>query len=125
MGLFRKKKEKPVKVKVEPTLTERPKMTEVVQAVDVIVPQYPRKAREKTLDFLSAVEGAYLLRAKDEAEVVARREPGGLVVERLLGKGGRELRYRRHSRERATIYCDARELENLTALGLVKDMEKR
>jgi hypothetical protein len=124
MGLFRKKKEKPVKVKIEPTLTERPKMTKVLQAVDVIVPQYPKKARQKALDFLAAVEGAYLLRAKDEAEVVAHREQGGLVVERLLGKGERELRYRRHNRERATIYCDARELENLTALGLIKQVEK-
>jgi len=125
MGLFGKKKEKPVKVKVEPTLTERPKMGPVVEAVQVVVPQHPRKTRQKTLEFLSAVEGAYLIRAKDERDVVARRESGGLLVERILESGERELRYQRQSLERATIFCDARELENLTMLGLVKEEGKR
>jgi len=105
---------------LKPTLAERPALGPVVAAVVIKAPWWPGPARRRVVVLLDAVAGAFRLRARDEKDLDVLGERNKVVVRRRLPNGETELRFERRSRGWATFYCDRRELENLYALGILK-----
>jgi glycerophosphoryl diester phosphodiesterase len=112
------------KYEIRDELDERPSMGPVVEEVHVIIPDKPDELREKTLEFLEGIELAYGVRVRD-GELKIETKKDEVFIYRELEKKKREIRYYRKGKERAIIFCDSREYENLRKLGLVRDSKDK
>jgi len=108
-------------VELIPALDERPPLSDVVRAVEVSAPKGKLEVAQVE-KFLLGIEQAWRLRAKDDSSITIHEDKGHLAVVRTKADGTKELRYLREPGLRATLYCDTRELANLVALGLVRDI---
>jgi len=105
---------------LKPELAERPPLGPVVAVVHVEAPRWPGRKRRQTVKFLDGLVAAYRIRARDEKDIAVVGEKNRVVVRRRLAEGVDEIRFERTARGRAILYCDRRELENLYAVGILK-----
>lgn|GEM_PF-6396593 len=97
-----------------------PALGEIVAEVNIVVPASPFKKRQATLEFLAGIEKAFGVRSALEGELFLEDlSDGGIVIKRRKQDGDMEIKYIRTNLNEATLYCDARELKNLVALGFL------
>jgi hypothetical protein len=116
---------------VKPELKERPALGPVTAIVKLAAPWWPGRPRKKMIAFIDGLVAAFRVRARDETDLEVTEAGSRVVVRRRLAGGGSEVRLERESRTHATFYCDRRELENLSGLGIlagarvIKPLKKR
>lgn len=102
-------------------LAERPALGAVVAVVHLKGPWWPSRRRWRLVKFLDGLVAAFRIRARDEADLSVVGKGKRVVVRRRLPDGSTELRFERSGAAKAILYCDRRELENLYALGVLKE----